>query len=102
MTEQNNELLTQLTALLGQVQASSGWNSANALDVLGVAIPIKVTTPRGDCRCYLSLPAAVAQTPESLLNALQELDRRGYPLDIWQGATGWNSVKGSYRRKGGW
>jgi hypothetical protein len=103
---ENKELLTQLTALLGQVQAGSTWNNAPKpqTEVAGVSIPLSLDTPKGKLRVYLSFPGTAAASPETLLNLIQQLDAMGMPLDFWSSGSGWsgNSVKGSYRRKGGW
>jgi hypothetical protein len=100
MTDNNqSDLLTQIAAQLATLQQqsslvnASGWNQplpAAATPIQGVAVPIKVDTPNGVVRCYLSLPAEVAQSPQSLLNALQALLNRGLPVDIWSGGSSWS------------
>ncbi len=67
---------------------------------LGVSVPIKVETPRGSARCYLSLPPEVAANPETLVNAIKQLLDMGIPVDLYQAKqdAGWNQN----RNGGGW
>lgn len=109
MTDTTNELQNQLAALLAQVQQQptppqTSWNKSqptHCAAIAGVAIPISVETPRGKIRCYLSLPAECAASPDALLEVLATLDAQGYPLEIWEGrqAGGWGG--GADRSNGG-
>ena len=112
MTDQpQNPQQQQLAQLLAQLQQpgavapGAGWqqpaqaaNPAVGL-IQGVAVPIKVSTPAGECRCYLSLPAEVGQNPQALINALGMLQSQGYPIDTFQprNSGGWGGNNG-----GGW
>lgn len=139
MSEQT-ETQAALQTLLAQMQQSAtagagtvagaaggGWNAAQATGpaalIQGVAVPIKVSTPAGEMRAYLSLPAEVGQNPQALIAVLQQLANAGYPLDTWQPKNsggdwgggqqggGWNNgggggyrnnYGGGYRRGGRW
>lgn len=112
MTEQ----LEQLKALLAQAQqqpapaAAGGWTqpqpAATGLPVTGVAIPIKVSTPIGDVRVYLQLPAECAASPQALQGAVQMLVNAGLPVDAWQprqatgGGWGGGNGGGGYGNRG--
>lgn len=109
MNEQLNALQQQLAALQQQqaqpAPQATGWNapaaSGPAALIQGVSVPISVETPAGKIRCQLWLPAELGQNPQMLMNALQQLQAAGYPLDIWQGkqdaGNGWNNGN-----NGGW
>lgn len=90
-------ILEQLQSLLAKQTSGTGWNNP-APSVAGLAVPVKINTPKGEIRCYLSLPAESAASPDAILTALQALDSAGFPLDFWQRDSGW---KKPYR-KGGW
>ena len=98
MTDQT-ELAAQLAALQAQmaalrpaapaVPAASPWAmTAPALSaapvINGAAVPIKLQTPQGSLRVYLSLPAECAATPQALMSAIEALAALGLPLDTWQ------------------
>jgi autotransporter translocation and assembly factor TamB len=94
----SSDLLAQLQAQLAAVQKPIGWNTpAVTTPVQGIAVPIKVTTPKGDIRLYLQLPAECAAGPEVIMQTLQSLDSQGYPLDVWQSKSSWGN-KGGWRR----
>ena len=94
-----SDLLTQLKEQLAAVhKTTSGWNTpAVATPVQGIAVPIKVSTPKGEIRLYLQLPAECASGPDVIMQTLQSLDQQGYPLDVWQSKTSWGN-KGGWRR----
>jgi hypothetical protein len=46
-------------------------------------VPIKVQTPAGSIRVYISLPAECGATPDALMTALEALAAAGLPLDTW-------------------
>lgn len=113
-TTQTQDLLAALQAQLAaqlaatQKQATSGWNTPTATTTpIGVAIPIKVSTPKGEIRLYLQMGPEHAASPEAIIQTLQALDAQGYPLDVWQpksdgwgsGGSGWNR-SGGYNRRG--
>ena len=86
-----------------------GWGQPAAAapipQVLGVAVPIKVSTPQGSIRLYLSLPAEVLESPQRLMQVLETLHNQGFPLDTWQGRPQWGGQGGGYNRggfNGGW
>lgn len=109
MSEQS-ELLTALQGLLAKstAPAATGWNQpapAPAALVQGVAVPIKIGRGRGTIRLYLWLPAEAAANPQSLNAALDDLERAGIPLDVyesresgWGGNAGWNNSNRNWRR----
>ena len=107
-----SDQLEQLKALLAQAQqetspAAGGWAqpqpTAMGLPITGVAVPIKISTPIGDVRVYLQLPAECGQSPQALLGAVQLLSNAGLPVDAWKlresGGSGWGNDGGS---GGGW
>lgn len=107
------DLLAVLQAQLAATQKpiAAGWGQpTQATPIQGVAVPIKVQTPKGSLRLYLQLGPEVAANPESIMAAIQALDAQGYPLDTWQpqGSGGWgsgNSGGGGWNRGnggGGW
>lgn len=55
---------------------------------LGVSVPIKVQTPRGSVRAYISLPPEVLATPEGFLDAIGRLIDMGIPVDIYENRGG--------------
>ena len=89
-------------------EESSGWaapkDKAGPAPFLGVAIPIKVETPNGSLRCYLSLPPEVASSPEAFLGAIRKLIDMGFPVDLYQPKQdgGWNRNGGGGGGGGGW
>ncbi len=93
MSEQT-ELVAQLAALQAQMAAlrpaapaASLWGvpAVMAAPVInGAAVPIKLQTPAGSLRVYLSLPAECAATPQALMSAIEALAALGLPLDTWQ------------------
>lgn len=117
MTEQNNDMQTQLAALLAMMQnqgaiaapAVGGWGKPAvqpaAAEVLGVSVPIKMDTPIGQVRLYLNFPASAASSPAALLGLLEQLSAAGVPLDTWQPkereSGGWGGDQGN-RSGGGW
>lgn len=121
MTEQTNpDLMQQLAAQLAAIQqqkpaAATGWSTptTTAPAIQGVAVPIKVSTARGEIRLYLQLPAECTASPETIISTLQALDAQGMPLDFWQPKSsgwgdsssggGWNRGSGgSGWNRGGW
>ena len=94
MTDQT-DLTAQLALLQAQMAAlrpaaapaASPWGvpAPSAAPVInGAAIPIKLQTPAGTLRVYLSLPAECAATPAALMAAIEGLAALGLPLDTWQ------------------
>lgn len=55
---------------------------------LGVSVPIKVQTPRGSVRAYISLPPEVLSSPEGFLDAIARLVDMGIPVDIYENRSG--------------
>lgn len=106
MTDQA-QLQQALAGLLAQAQnppppAQTGWAqtagpSPQAL-ITGVAVPIKIDTPMGSVRAYLSLPPEIGQNPQALLGAIQALANAGYPIDAYQPKQQW----GQGGNSGGW
>lgn len=100
MTE-SNELLAAMNALLAKASATQtapaagSWNQpapAPAALVQGVGVPVKVNRGRGTIRLYLWLPAEAAANPQSLNGALDDLERAGIPLDVYESReSGWSS-----------
>ena len=96
------------TAAPGAWAQPAGWGqqaTAPIPQVLGVAVPIKVTTPQGSIRLYLSLPPEVLESPQRLMQVLEQLHNQGFPLDTWQGRPQWGGQGGGYGRSGfngGW
>jgi hypothetical protein len=86
----------------------AGWGQPAAMAVpqfLGVAVPIKVSTPQGSIRLYLSLPPEALESPQRLMQVLEQLYARGFPLDIWQQRPRWGGQGGQNGRGGygnGW
>lgn len=103
------ELLRQIQAQASSAQPA-GWSKpADSLPIAGVAVPIKVTTPKGEIRCYLSLGPEAITSPDAFMAALERLDAMGFPLDTWQpresGWSGGSGSRGSWNRDnrgGGW
>ena len=109
---ESNELLAALQGLLAKstaAPAATGWQQqpqpAPAAQVQGVAIPVKLSRGRGTIRLYFWLPAEAAANPQALNNALDELERLGIPLDVyepresgWGGNAGWNNSNRNWRR----
>lgn len=96
-------LQSQLAALRPAPSAASPWASAAPApaQILGVSVPIKVWTPAGSLRVYLSLPAESAASPAALNAALESLAAAGLPLDTWEGkSSSWGGHSKSNR--GGW
>ena len=106
MTEQN-ELLQQVTALLGQSSqnpALAGWSQQqqpSAALINGVAVPVKIQRGRGNLKILLFLPAECANSPAALNAALDQLENAGIPLDVWEPKeSGWgnSSTNRGWRR----
>jgi hypothetical protein len=107
------EQLSQLTELLGKVTQqsapqSNGWNqtqsTAGALNIQGVGVPVAIQTPAGKVRCTFFLGAEHAQTPQALMQALEQMTNLGMPLDAWQekssgGNWGGNSNNNGYKKR---
>jgi len=91
------------------VAAPGGWAQAQAPatalpPIMGVAVALKVQTPGGRARVYLSLPAEVASSHQSLMGALEALLNAGFPLDLWQDRNSWGQgggYRGGYGHNGG-
>lgn len=103
-----NELLAAMNALLAKATApaaaAAGWSqptqpAAPAL-VQGVGVPVKIARGRGTIRLYLWLPAECASSPSALNAALDDLERAGIPLDVYEPreSGGWSNNN----RSGGW
>lgn len=107
-----NELLAAMNALLAKASATApsgaagaaGWSqpsqpAAPAL-VQGVGVPVKIARGRGTIRLYLWLPAECASSPSALNAALDDLERAGIPLDVYEPreSGGWSNNN----RSGGW
>jgi hypothetical protein len=106
MTEQN-ELLASLQTLLAKAgnptaPAAAGWNQpapAPAALVQGVGVPVKIARGRGTIRLYLWLPPECAASPQAMNAALDDLERAGIPLDVYEPReSGWQG--GNFNR--GW
>ncbi len=126
-------LLEKVAGELGMTLAENGgaksaWAKpkpeGEEVPFLGVSVPLKMRTPRGDIRVYLSLPPEVASSPESLVAAVGRLVEMGLPVDIfsqdrgpgwgggggnwgggnqgWQGRGGYGGNGGYWRGRGGW
>lgn len=98
MTDQPQEMAAQLAALQAQMAAlaaqtptpstASTWASAAqppSVPIAGVAVPLKLQTPIGSIRVYISLPAECAANPDTLMNTLETLAAADWPLDAWSG-----------------
>lgn len=113
------DLTTQLAALQAQLAAIAPPSAAHAApwgqtataapQIQGVAVPIKVQTPAGSLRIYLSLGPAAMASPAALQQAIDGLAALGLPLDTWGGSSGgsswggsgsrgWDGSRGGYRR----
>lgn len=109
MSEQS-ELLTALQGLLAKSTAApaaaGGWQQPQQAPALvqGVGVPCKIGRGRGTIRLYLWLPAEAAANPQALNAALDDLERAGIPLDVyeresgWGGNAGWNNNNRNWRR----
>lgn len=106
--EQIAALQAQLAALQQQTTpqnaALSGWSkpqTAGAVNVQGVAVPVSVQTPIGKVRCYFWLGPEAA-TPDGLQAALEQMSAAGIPIDAWEGkSSGWgnnDNSRGGYGR----
>ncbi len=98
-------MLKQAVEQMESGETENGWAAPASKPVnapfLGVSVPIKVETPQGSARCYLSLPPEVAASPETLLNAIKQLIDMGIPVDLYQPKeNGWNQNRGG--NGGGW
>lgn len=110
MAEQpdQTQLLQQLLQQLQQSQpAPAAWPSAagaTAAPFAGVAVPVKIATPGGECRCYLQFGAEVAQGgPAALINAMQLVMAQGFQIDTFQSRGGWNGGgRGGWNGRGGY
>ena len=99
-----DDLLEQLQGVLeqfatqgqtaGPAASWSGRRRGAPGEVLGVAVPLKVNTPSGKVRVYLSLPPEVATSEDSLVDAIEGLLDAGFPVDVWRDRDG--------RDRGGW
>lgn len=89
-----------LQQLLGNMQPANPMN-----DLLqGVNVPIKIQTPMGECRCYVTLPGEVLQNQQMLGNAIMALQNMGYQVDTWQPRNQYNNGGGNWNNQngGGW
>lgn len=126
MTDQATDLQTQLAALQAQMAALAhgtpttapglaGWAAPTLAPppaaIVGVSVPVKIQTPAGSIRVYLSLPAEAGASPAALMAALEALAAAGLPLDTWQpsqsgGNDSWGGARNSGwnrdRNAGGW
>lgn len=124
MSENNNELLQNVMQQLAEMKAQqsatsatttpvTGWQQqpqpqAGPQQILGVAIPLKIDTPNGSLKLFVSLPAEVMQSEQSLMSAIEGLVNAGLPVDFWQSkSSGWGGGNGSsyssgYRSNGGY
>lgn len=105
----DQDLLANLQALLAKSAptSSSGWQQPQPAPTLvqGVGVPIKINRGRGTLRVHLWLPAECAASPSALNAALDDLERAGIPLDVyesresgWGGHAGWNNSNRNWRR----
>ena len=85
--------------------AAGGWaqpQPAPAALVQGVGVPVKVNRGRGTIRLQLWLPAECAASPAALNAALDDLERAGLPLDVYEpkdsGWGGGNSFNRGWRK----
>lgn len=89
----------------GPAPAAPAWGAAPAAQglppILGISVPIKIQTPNGSMRCYISLPAELGQNPPALMAALEALANAGFPLDIWQPRARWGGGGGGGGNGGG-
>lgn len=111
MSEQQNELLAAMNALLAKASAAptapaAGWAQPQpTAAVQGVGIPVKVPTPIGEVRVYLWLDGAVAANPQAMQTAIQSLVQACLPVEAWQprdsgwgGNAGWGGNNNRWRR----
>lgn len=122
----NNELLQSVMQQLADMKAAqtaatqaaspaaTDWQQqpqpqAGPQQILGVAIPLKIDTPNGSLKLFVSLPAEVMQSEQSLMAAIEGLVNAGLPVDFWQSkSSGWggngsgNSYGSGYRNNGGY
>jgi hypothetical protein len=97
----NDELLEMIKKLneksVTETTQASGWNKPAAsvqTDIKSVSVPISLEVDGGKIRVYLSLPGDVANSPESLMAAIEGLEKKGLPLDIWRNKSGaWDKKK---------
>jgi hypothetical protein len=106
--KQQGELLDQLQELLEQfasqrqeaAPAASGWarrRSTGPGEVLAVAVPVKVNTPSGKVRVYVSLPPETAASEDSLVDAIEALLDAWFPVDVWRDRDGRAGDRGGWR-----
>lgn len=102
----NAELLNAMNALLAKTSAQTGptangagWSQpqpAPSQMIQGVGVPIKIGRGRGNLKVLLWLPAECAASPQAMNAALDELERAGLPLDVWEPKeSGWGSTSSS-------
>lgn len=102
----------QSAATTTATTAATGWQQhpqpAGPQQILGVSVPLKIETPYGSLKLFVSLPAEVMQSEQALMAAIEGLINAGLPLDFWQPkSSGWNGGNGSsysnnYRGNGGY
>jgi hypothetical protein len=107
MSAPANDVQAQLTALLTQMQGQApNWTPAVAPQTTGVAVPVRLSTPIGEVRCYLHLPPTAAATPAALLAAMQALSAAGWEINAWQPRDqqqqGWSNGGGWQSRRRRW
>ncbi len=86
------------------LQAWAGAAPAVGTSIIGVSVPIKVQTPIGSVRVYLSLPAEAAASLQALEAAIGQLAQAGLPVDAWvprQPQQGGGGYGNNYRGGGG-
>ena len=91
------ELLAAVQAQLATAQKplTSAWGQPTLTQTpQGMAVPIKVQTPKGSLRLYLQFGPEAAASPDSIMGLIQALDAQGYPLDTWQKSSDWGTSGG--------
>jgi hypothetical protein len=118
MSAKHEDLLATLSAVAEQLGAqvvppngggTGKWGEAPspapaALGIAGLSVPLKVETPMGSVRVYVSLPGEAADGPEALLNTIRRLVDLGLPVDVYRGGEGgWrDGGRGNWDNGRGW
>lgn len=106
LAEQLNELAGKLGVKLTPSNGD-GWGSKESnVPFVGISIPIKVQTPIGSVRCYVSLPPEAAASESALMEAIKRLVDMGLAVDAYQarengGGWGGNRDGGNFNRDRG-
>lgn len=78
--------------------------STSPLGIAGLSVPLRIETPEGTVRVYISLPGEAANGPAAILGSLRRLIDLGLPVDVYAGgARSWRESSGNgWGADGGW